>query len=429
MGRRILRAEVGERNAAVTCHCRRVAALAVEIGRRAGIPSTLEPVLQQAAQFHHSLDLIIDPTPLGRLAWDVLCADRLDAAPSPPPIVGPELQTVLAIFHRRPVSDAPPKLRTLAGILTICNLVDERIEALQFEYRGIDTILDDIQSFAVLEGFDPALVDHFRRMRCSSPQQIEDSDRLPVEARTAQRVYRYLWQEREYDVQELEVLAARDAVLAGSLIGVANSALYNPAGKLGSVGQAVSYIGTVATRKVLLASALRPLFASAGLNRLWSHSVASAQYCSELAAQTAFSTPDEGLLLGLLHDIGALAQEFFDHETRSCRARLVERGCPDTYAECLLLGADHGEIGARTLTRWGFPEHLVEAVRFHHQPERSESALAALLYLAEFWAGLDEDLPSFYRVEHCLARTGLSLESLTQVGSRDSALKALRSVA
>jgi len=420
-------AETGEQNSGTAGHCRRVAALAVEVNRRAGLPSCLDPLLKQAAHFHHALDLILDSTPLGRLAWDVLCADKLDAASAAPAPVGPELRTVLSIFYHQPIPDAPEELRTLASILAICNLVDEQIEQLQFEFRGIDTILDEIQGFAALEGFDPALVDHLRSMRRPDAlQSMRRGENLPVEARTAQRVYRALGAEREYEIGELESLAATDPVLAGSMIAVANSALYNLGQKIGTLGGAISYLGTVASRRVLLAAVLRPLFASGGLHRTWNHAVGSAQYCSALAAQTNFATPDEGLILGLLHDIGALAVEFLDRDTRDLRARLSQNGCPAAYTERLLLDADHGEIGAAILTNWRFPETLVEAVRFHHQPERTQPAAAAFLYLVEFWSGMDEDLPSFYRIEHCLDRTGLSLESMTQLPVKDNVLRALR---
>ena len=107
----------------------------------------------------------------------------------------------------------------------------------------------------------------------------------------------------------------------------------------------------------------------------------------------------------------------------------MTRGCPATYAERLLFGRDHGEIGADILARWSFPAHVIEAVRFHHQPERSRGASAAFVYLLEFWSGVDEDLPSFHRVEECLARTGLSLDALTGSASEDGKLKTLRSFA
>jgi hypothetical protein len=52
-----------------------------------------------------------------------------------------------------------------------------------------------------------------------------------------------------------------------------------------------------------------------------------------------------------------------------------------------------------------------------------------MAYLAEFWSGLDEDLPSFGRVEACLDRVGLTFETLGELGSPDSILRALKSVA
>jgi HD-like signal output (HDOD) protein len=174
---------------------------------------------------------------------------------------------------------------------------------------------------------------------------------------------------------------------------------------------------------------LRPLFASAGLTRLWSHSVSAAQFSSALAGQTNVVGTEEGLILGLVHDFGAIAVQFAPRETRDSYARLVERGCPATYVERLLFGCDHGEIGADILAQWNFSDHLIEAVRFHHQPERSDCALAAFAYLVEFWSGLDEDLPSFHRVEDCLARTGLSLEALTEAGTERGKLQTLRSLA
>ncbi len=392
--------EQGDQDSALFSHGRRVAALAMEISRIAGLSASLRRMLEEAARVHHSLEMTRHPTPLGRLAWNVACGDE------------------------------EGQLETAAGIVRLCNLLDEQFEALQFDYKDADAILDDLQSFGPLEGFDPALVQHFRQMRCRClPEQIRRGAGLSVEACAARQVFRALGEERDYDVWELAAIAVRDPVLAASLVAVANSSLYSPAGKFSGVAQAISYIGVVQARKVMLAAVLRPLFASAGLTRLWSHSVGAAQFCSTLAGQTEFIGAEEGLLLGLVHDFGALALHFAPSETRDRYARLIEQGCPATYVERLLFGRDHGEIGAEILAQWNFSDRLIEAVRFHHQPERSDCVLAAFSYLAEFWSGLDEDLPSFNRVEHCLSRTGLSLEALTQIGTKDSALKTLRSIA
>jgi HD-like signal output (HDOD) protein len=138
---------------------------------------------------------------------------------------------------------------------------------------------------------------------------------------------------------------------------------------------------------------------------------------------------EEGLILGLVHDIGAVAIQFLPREMLVTYRNLFDGGCPAAYIEHLLLGRDHGEIGAKLLSGWNFPDELIEAVRCHHQPERSASRLPSLAYLAEFWAGLDEDLPSFGRIDACLSRVGLTLETLMEMARQDSTLRALNAVA
>jgi HD-like signal output (HDOD) protein len=370
--------------------CRRTAALAVELGRRAGVAA--QP-LAQTALLHHSLEPLRHSSGLGRLAWQVVAG-----------------------------GDA----RGIADIVQVCNLVDEQLEALEFEYKEVATILEEIRSFAAFEGFDPALLEYLREMRC---REFPGVLKLPVEAGTARLVCRILRAPREYEIRELEAIALRDPVLAGSLLGVANSAPYGRAQRASTVGRAIASIGVIEARKVMLAAAMRPLFTSAGLGPIWSHSLMSASLCAALAAHTGLLSPEEGLVLGLVHGIGAVAVQFLPRETLVTYRNLVASGCPATYVERLLLGRDHGEIGAGLIARWHFPREFIDAVRFHHQPERSPSKLASLAYLAEFWSGRDEDLPSFGRVEACLARVGLALETLLEMSSRDSTLRALQSVA
>src|ERR1039458_10678925 len=89
--------------------------------------------------------------------------------------------------------------------------------------------------------------------------------RLPVEAGVAGLVFRTLRAQREFEVRELEALALRDPVLAGNLLGVANSALYGRAQRVSTVRRAIVSVGVIAARKVMLAAAMRPLSGSAGL--------------------------------------------------------------------------------------------------------------------------------------------------------------------
>jgi HD-like signal output (HDOD) protein len=230
-------------------------------------------------------------------------------------------------------------------------------------------------------------------------------------------------------VAELETIAARDPVLAGSLIQVANSAIYGPGQRIGAVRRAIAYIGTVAARHVLLAAVMRPLFATAGLTKVWNHAVQMAQLTAALAEHTENLEAGEGLLLGLVHDVGAIAVQVLPGPIVERYHRLTEdRCCPPTYVEYLLFGRDHGEIGAGVLEEWSFPAPLIEAVRFHHRPERSDRALASLLHLAEFWSGQDEDIASLERLDECRRRTGISFELLETIPTKRDTLSLLRSI-
>jgi HD-like signal output (HDOD) protein len=124
-----------------------------------------------------------------------------------------------------------------------------------------------------------------------------------------------------------------------------------------------------------------------------------------------------------------MALETLPARVSEAHARLVEDGCPPAYAEDLLLGCDHAEIGAQVLRSWRFPDHLIEAVRFHHRPADSDSQLASALYLAEFWAETDEEVPRRRHWDAAVARTRLSLEELARNQYRDQSLGRVLSVA
>ena len=47
---------------------------------------------------------------------------------------------------------------------------------------------------------------------------------------------------------------------------------------------------------------------------------------------------------------------------------------PIVIAEKEVLKTDHAEIGALILTKWSFPDDIINAVRWHHYPEGSENS-------------------------------------------------------
>jgi len=61
-------------------------------------------------------------------------------------------------------------------------------------------------------------------------------------------------------------------------------------------------------------------------------------------------------------------------------------------AENMVLGTDHAEIGAQILTQWSFPPNVVDAVRWHHDPDFPEKPGSAIdiVYLANLLCQTDD---------------------------------------
>ncbi len=205
-------------------------------------------------------------------------------------------------------------------------------------------------------------------------------DRLPVFPRAAREVVRQV-ANPDVGPREMEAVASLDPVLAGRLIQTANSAYYSPRQPIGTIFQAVSFIGTETARRVLLAAAIRGNFSSPQAHQLWNHSLDVAQIAELVAMHSSVKIdPSQAFLAGLIHDIGRLAFAIMPVAFQERFQRLTDGGCPPVEVEMCLSGRCHGEVGAETLAQWKFPLEIIEAVRWHHRPERSDAAaeLAAL---------------------------------------------------
>jgi putative nucleotidyltransferase with HDIG domain len=411
-------------------HCRRVAELAREIALRLAVNPQAMVVLEQAALLHHSPTALLSAAALDRLIVDVLPAGR-QLRPSRPAARGPlpeDLEAVLRAFRSPSGGPQDATIRLLAEILALSNFLDEQLELGAIEPQPMSAIWTNLQD---LRGIIASPVLEAARKSLDTPFRTPPGYRweFSVQALVAKDVLCALAMRHDCDIPMLSGLAGRDPVLAGKLIQSANSALYGRRSQVRSIPQALSYIGIEAGRNVLMAAAVQSLFTSAKLAVIGRHCLWMARYMESLARLTGFMEAEEALLLGLVHDVGRVGAALLTAGASTTYACLLERGCPPCYIEQLLLGKDHAELGAEVLQSWHFPDYMVEAVRYHHQPADSDSRPAAALYLAEFWAESDEDLPSLRHWNTASARTGCSVESLAKADKIGASLSMLPSVA
>jgi len=91
---------------------------------------------------------------------------------------------------------------------------------------------------------------------------------------------------------------------------------------------------------------------------------------------------EEVYIASLLHDMGMIIVAGLN---RDLEKRLVDL-CRDKHIPMSLLddlteGYNHALIGSEVARKWDFPEKLVKAIRYHHQPLEADEENKALVYI------------------------------------------------
>jgi putative nucleotidyltransferase with HDIG domain len=398
-------------NEAIRAHCLRVAAWSSELASAIGLSEVDRSLVEQAALAHHVPEVLVDDEARHRLLAEM----HLEAKGEQPMLSG-DVQAVLeTLWGRRTIAN--PSMGKIVAVLEISDDFDQYFES--------EPLFDADSADQCMNSSVEAMMSYLQVTSRADISRV--IDRLPVFPRAAREVVRQV-ANPDVGPREMEAVASLDPVLAGRLIQTANSAYYSPRQPIGSVFQAVSYIGTETARRVLLAAAIRGNFSSPQAHHIWNHSLDVAQAAELVAMHASFKIdPAQAFLAGLIHDIGRLAFAMMPIAFQERFQRLTDAGCPSVEVEMCLSGRSHAEVGAETLTQWKFPIEIVEAVRWHHRPERSTLPLSSLLYLAEFVAESQEDLPSYVRMNTATHLAGITMASLSEIRQKNGgSLESLR---
>lgn len=197
---------------------------------------------------------------------------------------------------------------------------------------------------------------------------LRAADALPVVPSVLQRSLALFSRRDELSIAELAGHIEQDVVIAGTILGLANSAVYRGHSAVSSLRQAIVRLGINKARNVLLglsvARSLGRLKVPGGwsLIRFNAHSLAAAILCDLIVRSVACTDPEWAFMAGLLHDLGLLAiacglpKEFaaIMAHTGGGDAELVDQ-------ERNLLGFTHFEVGAEIMSRWNCPVEVRKA--------------------------------------------------------------------
>ncbi len=166
-------------------------------------------------------------------------------------------------------------------------------------------------------------------------------------------------QDSNTDSEDIARVLQADPTVAAKIISVVNSAAYRGKKQIDNLPDAVTRLGRSVTHNLVISFALSKLFHSRSevlkqrMVKLWKHASYVAPICHELANVTPGLSPDQALLCGLLHDIGALAiiGAARSKPELSANPELLDRVVKNLKAE----------VGAMVLRKWEFPDYFVQA--------------------------------------------------------------------
>ncbi len=166
-----------------------------------------------------------------------------------------------------------------------------------------------------------------------------------------------------------------DQAMCATILKIANSAFFGMPRKVATMERAVTILGFNEIHNIVLGKAVFSAFQKMGKNfsqsmdYFWKHSF----FCglaAKIIAPKLKLPPGELFIAGLLHDIGQLV--FFISTPEEYTPVIELRGTDhikSRFLETETFGVDHAQVGFHLLERWLFPDQLLAAVGFHHQPQ------------------------------------------------------------
>ena len=229
-------------------------------------------------------------------------------------------------------------------------------------------------------------------------------DRIPVLPAAVAKLNAMV-RDPECDVNRLADVIQTDEGLVARILKYANSAFYGLPGRIGTIQLAVTILGLLALRNLVVVAALAELARKLSddpreAQWLWDHGIDVGVWCRSIARRTEGVDPEEAFTAGLIHDIGKnLILRELPVDRRKVKDWLVKEDEARSFEkDCV--GFDHAQVGGWAAGRWKFPESLVQAVRWHHEPTSSPNAdpelekLIWIVHVADIFARADSSDPA-----------------------------------
>ena len=198
-----------------------------------------------------------------------------------------------------------------------------------------------------------------------------------------------------------------DPALTADLLKIVNSAQYMLSKKVDNISEAVKMIGIKGIKNLLYSYGTQKVLGDDTLDKkkLWEHSYKTAFYSYNLVKnfKNDSSLLDDVYVGGMLHDMGKIIfssvhPELLDKIKGFC----ADKNLPASTFEDLSAGMNHAELGALIAEKWNFPDKLVAAIRYHHDPDSAPDECKSIVdtvYLANMFCEYENGNINFDQIE------------------------------
>ncbi len=196
-------------------------------------------------------------------------------------------------------------------------------------------------------------------------------------------------------IEDISHKLGADPALSAKLLRLANSSYYHVSRSITTVNEAVTVLGFITVRTLVISGGLVNGFKSVqglDLNQFWRYNLNTAAAAGWLAGKLN-GNRDMAFTVGMTHAIGHLViHTAMPDEAKRVNDRVSILDDRRIETERNMLGYDFAMVGAELSSRWNFPKVFSNAIASFPNPLEHPSfdSMSAIIHMASWFARMNE---------------------------------------
>lgn len=232
----------------------------------------------------------------------------------------------------------------------------------------------------------------YHEIKQALPEKLNNVKSFPTLPKVAFKIFN-IAKDPSSSTEDLTEVIKNDPALTLKLLKIVNSAFYGFPQEVETIKRAVVILGREEIKNIAfglsLAKAIdiKPVDGLYHPNTLWHHLMGTALICRQLYRRFEGHEAPGLFTAGLLHDFGKIfLVSHYPVLYGQLHLEATQYNIPLYELEEECFGMNHALIGKYIASTWNFPEALIQAVAYHHQPffAPDHPRLSAIVGLSDY---------------------------------------------